>query len=156
MELFSHYKPNQFKVPVFRHVKIFIKEQLDVDVSKPIVVDEHSIIGKMVLASLRENRKERAMEFNDKYRDRIVDEITIELNSYMMHLGPRMSKLMRINIDLDMWFKQSLLTFIEAQRITGIAEYTACRNFLQHYKIEEKAYSLDAAYKFYQRKEVFV
>jgi len=156
MELFANYKPNQFKVPVYRHVKIFLKEQLELDVNKPIIADEHSIIGKMVLASLRENRKERAMEYNDKYRDRLVDEITLELNSYMMHLGPRLSKLTRINIDLDMWFKQSLLTFIEAQRITGIPEYTACRNFLAHYKIEEKAYSLDAAYKFYQREKVFV
>jgi hypothetical protein len=154
MELFDNYRPNHFKVPVYKRVKKFLKEHQGIDVNKPIPVDEHSLLGKMVLAALRENRKERAKEYNDQYRDQQTDDITIALSTYMMSLSPRIGKLIRINIDVDMWLKESMLTHIEAQRITGIPEYTACRSFLEHYKLVDD-YNLDAAYKHYQRVEVF-
>jgi hypothetical protein len=154
MELFKNYLPkNQFSVPVYKRVKKFLKEHQGIDVSKPITVDEYSLLGKMVLASLRENRAHRLKEYNDQYRDQLVDNIQLLLSTEMMKYGPTLGKLTRINIDIDMWLKDALLTHIEAQRITGIPEYTACRNFLEHYNLVDD-YNLDAAYKTYQRAEV--
>lgn len=153
MELFDNYRPNHFTVPVYRRVKKFLKEHQGIDVSKPVVVDEYSLLGKMVLAALRESRENRLKEYNDQYRDQLLDSITFALSSEMMKLSPRIGKLVRVNIDIDMWLKDSMLTHIEAQRITGIPEYTACRSFLVHYKLTDD-YNLDSAYKTYQRAEV--
>jgi hypothetical protein len=153
MELFDNYRPNHFKVPVYRRVKKFLKEHQGIDVNKPIPVDEYSLLGKMVLAALREKREHRLKEYNDQYRDQLQETVTMALSQDMMNLGPRIGKLIRINIDVDMWLKDAMLTHIEAQRITGIPEYSACRSFLEHYKLVDD-YSLDAAYKTYQRAEV--
>jgi len=153
MELFDNYRPNHFNVPVYKRVKKFLKEHQGMDVSKPIAVDEYSLLGKMVMAALRESREHRLKEYNDQYRDQLVENVTLALSTEMMKLAPRIGKLVRINIDVDMWLKDAMLTHIEAQRITGIPEYTACRSFLQHYNLVDD-YNLDSAYKTYQRAEV--
>ena len=154
MELFDNYRPNHYKVPVYRRIKIFLKEHQGLDVSKPINCDEYSLLGKFVMAALREKRKEQLMAYNSLYRDQANDFLVLALSKDMMDLSPKITSLMRINADVDLLLKSALLTHIEAQRVVGFPEYTACRNFLEHYKLTDD-YSLDAAYKTFQRVKVF-
>ncbi len=147
---FPDYAPrNHYKIQVFPHVKKFLKRQYGLNVIKPIQVDGYSPLGKSVMLALRDNRK-RA-EYNDQYRDKLTSEITLVLTKEMMELSPKLSKLLKISIDMDGLFKQHLLTWIFAQQTTGIPPFTACKYFLAYFGIEEKEYSLDAAYKFWQR-----
>jgi hypothetical protein len=52
---------------------------------------------------------------------------------------------------MDDTFKEHLLTWVEGQQTAGIPAHTACKMFLEFYDIDEKEYSLDAAYKLWQR-----
>lgn len=138
---------NKFTVPVFPHVKKFILKQYKT--SEPVKVEEYNSLGKMVTLALRDNRT-RADQ-NDQQRNRVTSSITIILGKEQTELGPRLGKLMRINTHIDVIFKEHLLCWIEALKKDGIAPFTACKMFLEYYGIDEKEYSLDAAYKYYQR-----
>jgi hypothetical protein len=138
---------NRYKIPVFPHVKKFLAKNCDV--SSAIRTEEYSTLGKLVTRALLDRRTSE--ENNDQYRDKLTTFITISLTKEQAELSPRLNRLMRINIDIDRVFKDHLLTYIYALKETGIPPFTACRMFLQFYKIDEKEYSLDAAYRFWQR-----
>lgn len=138
---------NRFTIPVFPHVKKFILK--NTKASGVIKVEEYTVLGKLVTLALRENPV--GAKNNDAYRDRVTDSITIQLSKKQTDLGPRLSKLMRINVDVDRVFKDHLLTSIYSLSEAGIPPYQACRMFLERYSIDENEYSSDAAYRFYQR-----
>lgn len=137
----------RFTVPIFPHVRKFILKNYKV--TDPIKVEDYNVLGKMVTLALRDNRKR--VDYNDQYRDRLTASITIVLSKDQADLGPRIGKLIRINIHMDLIFKEHLLCWINALKGDGIPVNTACKMFLEYYNIEEKEYSLDAAYKYYQR-----
>lgn len=137
----------KFTVPVFPHIKKFILKTYGQ--AEPVKVEEYNSLGKMVTLALRDNRT-RA-DHNDQQRDRVTATITIILGKEQTELGPRIGKLMRINNHVDVLFKEHLLIWIHALKADGIAPFTACKMFLEFYGIDEKEYSLDAAYKYYQR-----
>jgi hypothetical protein len=138
---------NRYKIPVFPHVKKFIAKNCDI--SSAIKTEEYTTLGRLVTRALLDRRT--GEENNDQYRDKLTTYITISLTKEQAELSPRLNRLMRINIDLDRVFKDHLLTYIYALKETGIPPFTACRMFLELYKIDEKEYSLDAAYRFWQR-----
>jgi hypothetical protein len=90
-------------------------------------------------------------EYNDQHRDRLTESITFVLTAEQAKLGPRVSKLMRLNNDVDRLFKDHLIEWILAKRDDGISVHPACKMFLKRYNIDENEYSLDAAYRFWQR-----
>lgn len=136
-----------YRIPVFPHVKKFILKLYGN--TEPVKIHEYNSLGKLVTMALQDKRM-RADQ-NDQQRDRVTDSITIVLNKEQSELGVRLGKLMRINTSVDTIFKEHLLTWIEAMKKNNIAPYTACRSYLHHYGIDDGEYSLDAAYKFYQR-----
>lgn len=137
----------RFTVPVYPHVKKFILKQYNL--SEPVRTEEYKSLGKLVTLSLLDRRPHA--EFNDQYRDRLKANLVICLTKEQSKLSPRLSKLMRINIHIDVLFKEHLLVWINSLGQDGIAPYTACRIFLEYYGIDENEYSLDAAYKYFQR-----
>jgi hypothetical protein len=141
---------NQFTIDVFPHVKKFIlKTYPSTGTDKGSVkVEEYTTLGKYVTLALREPA---GAENNGQYRDRLTTTITIVLTKKQSQLGPRLHKLMRINTDIDRVFKEHMLTWINAHQECGVPPYTACRLFLEYYKIDESEYSLEAAHRFYQR-----
>jgi hypothetical protein len=138
---------NRYTIPVFPHVKKFI--QKNYKVSSVIKTEEYNTFGKLVTRALLDKRT--SPQHNDAYRNKLTASITITLTKEQAELSPRINRLLRINIDMDRIFKDHLLTYIYALQSTGIPPYTACRMFLQLYSIDEKEYSLDAAYRFWQR-----
>jgi len=138
---------NKFTIPVFPHVKKFIQKSYGT--AEAIKVEEYNTLGKLVTGILRDNRK-RA-DNNDQYRDRVTSSITIVLTKEQAELSPRITKLLRINIDMDRVFKEHLVTTIQMYSLVGIAPFNACKLFLEHYGIDEKEYSVEAAYKYWQR-----
>lgn len=138
---------NRFTIPVFPHVKKFILK--NTRASGSIKVEEYTVLGKLITLALRDSSV--GAENNDIYRDRITASITVVLSKRQAELGPRLSKLMRINVDIDRVFKDHLLTSIYSLADAGIPPYKACRMFLERYNIDESEYSADAAYRFYQR-----
>ena len=141
---------NQFTIDVFPHVKKFIlKTYRTATLAKGTVkVEEYTTLGKYVTLALREPA---GPSHNDQYRDRLTASLTLVLTDKQSKLTPRLHKLMRLNIDLDRVFKEHLITWINAHRLSGIPPYTACRMFLEYYNIDEKEYPLDAAHRYYQR-----
>lgn len=113
---------NRFTIPVFPHVKKFILKKYRL--TNPIKTEETTSFGKS---------------------------ITLVLTKEQSEFGPRQNKLIRINQAMDDAFKEHLLTWVGAQQEAGIPAYAACKMFLQFYDIDEKEYTLDAAYRLWQR-----
>lgn len=141
--------PQRYQVPVFPHVKKFLKKY-----SPPthgvIKVDEYSILGKFVSLALLNPRN--TDEHISQFRDRLTETITIEITTVQAdRMSPRLNKLLRLNIDIDRLFKEHLVAWITSHRATGIPPYNACKLFLDHYSIDENEYSLKSAYQYWQR-----
>jgi hypothetical protein len=138
---------SRFTIPVFPHVKKFIQKKYQAaDVVK---TEEYTTLGKMVTLALRDNR--RWTEYNTIERKHLSDTITLHLTSEQLKLSPKISKLMRINLDMDREFKSHLVSWIHAGIVVGIKPFNSCKNYLSYHRIDEREYSLDAAYKFWQR-----
>lgn len=138
----------RFNIPVFPHVKKFILQKYRL--STPIKSEECNSFGKAITLALKDNRLR--IEYNDsQVRNRLTETLTIILTKEQSEFGPRLQKLVRINNAMDDAFKEHLLTWVEGQQTAGIPAHTACKMFLEYYDIDEKEYSLDAAYKLWQR-----
>lgn len=136
-------------VHVFPHVHKFCKKEFH-HASGIFSAEEYSTFGKLVTFALRNQQTRNS---NDQARDRLTATITIRLNKRQQELGPRAFKLQRLNIDLDLLFKEYLLVWIHAQAAQGTPAHAACKMFLQHYNLDEQDYSLDNAYKHWQRSQ---
>ncbi len=140
----------KFTLHVFPHVKRFLEKKHHP--SAIIKVEGHSTLGKFITMALRDARQSNQADYNDNYyRERLTEKITIQLTTEQSRLSPRLHKLMRINIDMDRVFKDHLIEWIEAQKMQGTPAYTSCRMFLEFYQLDEKEYSLENAYKCWQR-----
>jgi len=142
-------KRNRFTIHIYPHVKKFITRN---NKANPFRVEEYSTLGRLITLALRDTRASfQYKDNNDQYRNRLTATITIILTDDQSKYGPTIGKLMRINIDMDRIFKEALIVWICAQQQQGIPPYNACKLFLQYYGIDESEYSLDAAYKYWQR-----
>lgn len=139
---------NRFTIPVFPHVKKFILKKYRL--TSPIKTEETTTFGKSITLVLKDNRL-RIKYQDSQYRDRLTESLTVVLTKEQAEFGPRQNKLIRINQAMDDAFKEHLLTWIGAQQEAGIPAYAACKMFLQFYDIDEKEYTLDAAYRLWQR-----
>lgn len=137
----------RFTIPVFPHVKKFIEKKYQA--TGVIKTEEYTTLGKMVTLALRDGR--RWTEYNTIERKHLSDTITLHLTTEQLKLGPRTTKLLRINLDMDREFKSHLISWINAGTYVGIKPFNSCKNFLAYHRIDEKEYSLDAAYKYWQR-----
>lgn len=138
---------SRFTIPVFPHVKKFIEKKYQA--TGVIKTEEYTTLGKMVTLALRDGR--RWTEYNTIERKHLSDTITLHLTTEQLKLGPRTTKLLRINLDMDREFKSHLISWINAGSFVGIKPFNSCKNFLAYHRIDEKEYSLDAAYKYWQR-----
>lgn len=139
---------NQFTIPVYPHVKKFILKKYRL--REPVITEEYSSFGKSVTLALKDNRLR--IDYNDsQFRDRLKKSLKVVLTKEQMEFGPRLQKLIRINHAMDDAFKEHLITWVQAQFASGVPAYAACKMFLEFYRIDEKEYSLDAAYKLWQR-----
>lgn len=141
--------PLRYQVPVFPHVKKFLKKQYPM-VHDVVKVDEYSILGKFVtLALLNPHGTDQHIS---QFRDRLTESVTFEITTIQaQRMSPRLHKLLRLNIDCDRLFKEHLVAWITSHRATGIPPYNACKLFLDHYGIDENEYSLKSAYQYWQR-----
>jgi hypothetical protein len=138
----------RFTIPVFPHVKKFILKKYRL--TNPIKTEETTTLGKAITLALKDNRL-RIKYQDSQYRDRLTESLTLVLTKEQSEFGPRANKLIRINQAMDDAFKEHLLTWIAGQQEAGIPAYAACKMFLQFYDIDEKEYTLDAAYRLWQR-----
>lgn len=138
----------QYSLPIFPHLKKFIVKNYGAGV---ITTEEGTVLGRIVTAVLRENRTRKFSARDWPHHLQTTAMITIRLTTDQAGLSPKLSKLMRINLDMDKVFKDSLVGWILAQGEAGILAYPACKSFLDYYGIDSNEYSLDAAYKYWQR-----
>lgn len=139
-----------FTVPIFPHVKKFLAHRYGL--KSPIKVSENISLGKIVTLSLIDKRQRtlsRTMQRDAE--SKINSELVLVLTEDQVRMGPRINKLIAINTDIDQIFKEHLITYIMAQKSIGIPVKTACRSFLAEMGINESEYSIDAAYKHWQR-----
>jgi hypothetical protein len=139
---------NEFTIPVYPHVKKFILRKFRLQ--EPCRAEEYNTFGKFIMNALEDKRLRLA--YNDsQFRDRLTCSIKVLLTTEQIKTSPRLQKLIRINHAMDDAFKEHLVTWIQGQVAAGIPAYAACKMFLQFYDIDENEYSLDAAYKIWQR-----
>jgi hypothetical protein len=141
---------NRYTIPVFPHVKKFILKTYNL--TPPIKTEEYHTFGKLVTKALLDNRS--SAEYNDLYRNKLTDTLVIMLTKEQSEFSPRINRLLRLNIDMDRVFKDHLIAHILTLRPLGIPAHTACKMFLEKFGIDENEYSLDAAYKCWQREGV--
>lgn len=148
---------NEFSIPVYPHVRKFMVKKFKA--SKAILTTEHSTIGMLVTAALRDNQvktglgKVHEMNVRPETREKLTDELTLILTKRQTDYSVRLSKLIVLNNYFDRMFKEHMLTFMEAQGAVGFPAYAACRNFLKFYDILESEYSLESAYRYYQNQK---
>jgi len=138
----------RFTIHVFPHLKKFIAKTYGAGV---IRTEESTVLGRLVTATLREKRISKFSAIDWPHHLKPSESLTIQLTVEQARLSPRLNKLDRINLDMDKVFKESLAGWILAQTEAGRMAYTACKSFLEFYGIDDNEYSLDAAYKYYQR-----
>jgi len=138
---------SKFTIQVFPHLKKFIAKTYGAGV---IRTDESTVFGRLVTAALRDNRIRKDFNHLD-WHMKTTAQISIQLTTEQSGLGPKLGKLGRLNLDMDRVFKESLSGWILAQKQAGVMAYTACKAFLEFYGIDDSEYSLDAAYKHWQR-----
>ena len=143
-----HQERKIFTIHVYPHVKKFMNHKY-AHSNGIFRAEEYSVVGKLVTYAIIDKRGWRS--HNDQVRDRLTASIRIELTKDQLTRGPRGASLQRLNIDLDGLFKDALMQWIEAQNSSGIPVHAACKNFLEHYNLDETDYSLDSAYKYWQR-----
>lgn len=139
---------NRFTIPVFPHVKKFILKKYRL--RNPVKPEETTVFGQLITKVLKDNRM-RLKYQDSQYRDRLTESLTIVLTKEQSEFGPRQYKLIRINQAMDDAFKEHLLTWVGAQQEAGVPAHAACKMFLQFYDIDEQEYTLDAAYRLWQR-----
>lgn len=147
---------NHYTIPVYPHVRKFIRQTYATHFDKKTFhLTEHVTPGKLVTMALREKRSRNHLcaigTGRPESAQKITDEITIALTTHQMNLSPRLSKLYRLNIDFDNLFKEHMITFLVAQYSMGTPVFHACKNFLEQYEIKETQFSVDTAYKYWQR-----
>ncbi len=137
-----------FTIDVFPHVKKFIFKTYrnSTEGRDTVTLEKNSTLSNLVTLALREPSS--SAEGGPK-RDS-METITLVLTKNQSGLNPSLRKLRRINVDMDRLFKEHLMSWITANE-DHFPPYSACRQFLEHYRINEKEYSLAAAYRFYQR-----
>jgi hypothetical protein len=137
-----------FSIPVYPHVKKFILKKFRLH--EPARAEEYNTFGKFIMNTLQDNRLR--VDYNDsQFRDRLTASLQVNLTINQAKHAPRLQKLIRINHAMDDAFKEHLVTWIQGQNAAGIPAHTACKIFLEYYDIDENEYSLDAAYKIWQR-----
>ncbi len=99
------------------------------------------------MKTLNEKRKHKFDNVLDEYTERIQ----LSLTDDMRKRSPSLRRLVHINVDLERVFKEHLYIWVEGQRNAGIPEYEACKNFLDHYRIQDNEYSYDAAERAWRR-----
>jgi hypothetical protein len=139
-----------WKVAVYPHIRKFMLANYEHD--KGVWrAEEYTPLGKYVTLALIDRRSQKFSENDQQRGDRVRAEVTIQLTTAQASLSPRLYKLQRLNLDLDHEFKKYLLFGIRILNFHGVPPYTACKQLLELLNIDDSEYSLDAAYKYYQR-----
>jgi hypothetical protein len=136
-----------FTIPIFPHVKKFIAHRYGL--RSPIKVSENLSLGKMISFALMDKRHRNLA--SEPHHDGMTDSVTLILTEDQLRMTPRIKRLIVINTDFHQLFKEHLMTYILAQKSMGVPAKAACRNYLSDMGINEKEYSIESAYKYYQR-----
>lgn len=138
-----------FFIPIKPHLKKWYLKNFDLE--EPVKLEEDSLLGSHVVAILQDKRSRTDPKNTLFGRDDITDKLDVILSSTMERRSPRIGKLIRINVFLHHLFQNSLIVWVKSQGNADLNAYTAVKNFLSFYAIDEKEYSLDGAYKLWQR-----
>jgi hypothetical protein len=136
-----------FVIPILPHVKRYMATLAPVH--SPLLIQNDSLLGHLFKPLLID--EQITAEHNGLYRDRLTQTITVSFCKDLTKLNPQLFKLIKINVVMDSVIKSVLLNWIYAMGKAGIPPYTACRYFIEHYRIDDDKWGLDAAYKYYQR-----
>lgn len=137
-----------------KELKIYLKAHIRKFVMKhhpgkePLYVDEKSMLGNALMNSVIDKRKYKFDKAINAYDQelRIIPTLRIKQRS------PRAFKLVRVNIELEKWFRQSLLVWVSAQVAAGVPASASCKDFLLYYKIDDNELSFDAVHKIWLRR----
>jgi hypothetical protein len=134
-------------------LKIYVKPHLKKFILKhhpgkqPLYADERSPLGAAIMHVLMEVRKSKFENIIHHHTECIL--VTPTVN--MARRSPRQYKLVRVAVEMERVFRQAIIVWVSAQQEAGLPANQACKNFLEHYGIDEGEFSYDGVYKCWQR-----
>jgi hypothetical protein len=137
-------KETVVKIPIRPHLKKFVLKQLGAD---PIIATERDFLGNAIMAVLNDKRNHNQPQ--ELYR--MTERITVVLTKEMKERSPRLGRIVYVNTLLSKQFRDALVIWVQAQVHAQIPANQACKNFLEHYRIDENEYTYDGLYKIWQR-----
>lgn len=142
-------QPNQFRIPIKPQFKKWLIKRHK---AEPIKVHEDSTIGQRIMSILLDKReKVNGISKINNIKDQLTETITVELSDVMMKRSPRIGKLTQLNTFFEKDFKDDLYLWVQCAVTYGINEYTATRNFCEHFDFQEGEYTHDAAQRAWLR-----
>jgi hypothetical protein len=140
-------KSSTYNIPILPYLKKYVVKKFFDGHSPPYKMEEDTLLGKQFMSVIIDARK---IDFIDRHLE-MSDRLSVKLSNVMAERSVTLAKLVPINFFLDKIFKEELITWILSADYHGIRPFPAIRNFLAYYSIEEREYSLDAAYRHWLR-----
>jgi hypothetical protein len=139
---------HEFAVPIFPYLKKYVEKKIFNGMAPPpFKVDQFSIIGKQFMSILIDHDRVDCF----KYKLEMSETLRVHFSKRIAERSPRLYKLMGINFYIDSLFKEDLISWNLSASFHGIPPFTATKNFLAHYGIDESEYSTDSAYRYWLR-----
>ena len=132
------------KIPISPHLKKFAVKYFEADKEQVIQLAQRSSLNNMVNYAVIAKEKRKG---DIKY----TEELEIELPARFCRSRPRRENLIILNSLIDSIFKDAMRHWIIAQYYEGNSYFSACRGFLEYYKIKEIEYAPETAYRDWQR-----
>lgn len=136
-----------------KELKIYVKPHIRKFVLKhhpgkePLVVTERSVLGAAISNALLERRKHKF----DKSVNHYTAEVRIEPWNVWLKRSPRGYKLVKVNMDLERNFREAVVVWVRAQVSAGVPAWSACKEFLRFYSLDETEITLEGIHKIWTR-----
>lgn len=136
-----------------RELKIYLKPHIRKFVLKhhagkePLLIDERSMLGSVLMNCTIDKRK---FKF-DKAVHRYTTEIRVLPTTEVLKRSPRQYQMVKVNIELERWFREAVLVWVRAQVAAGVPASASCKDLMTYYGLDENDITFDAIHKIWTR-----
>lgn len=136
-----------------KELKLFLKPHIRKFVlnhhpgKEPLIIDERSMLGSIIMNCTNDKRK---FKF-DKAINNYTTDIRVVPTTEILKRSPRQYQLVKVNIELERWFREAVLVWVRAQVAAGVPASASCKTFMAYYKLDENDISFEGIHKMWIR-----
>ena len=136
-----------------KDLKIYLKPHIRKFVMKhhpgkePLIITERSMLGSVLMNCTMDNRK---VKF-DKSVQRYTSMIRVLPSTEVLKRSPRQYKMVKVNIELERWFRAEVIAWVRAQVASGVPASASCKNFMDYYKMDDNDITFEGIHKMWTR-----